>query len=678
MNPDDCIKELRRLIEKHNYLYYVLAKPEISDQEYDRLYRELVDLESNHPEFADDASPTRRVGSSLDSFVAVPHRQKMGSLDNTYSKDELFAFDARVKKALHGQPNYRAELKIDGAAISIWYEKGRFVKALTRGDGEKGDDVTTNIKTIRSLPLILLNPRNPIEPDPNPPEFLEVRGEVYMKRSVFDALNEKRKMDGEEPFANPRNAAAGSLKQLDPKEASARMLDFFCHGIGEYVPSQNNPLAIRAHSDLIEATKAWGIPTVSSKRFINIEQVWVAIEAIQGRRSQLGYDMDGVVVKVDDHDHQKRLGWTSKCPRWAIAYKYPAEKAETTLRGIDIQVGKTGALTPVARLEPVYLAGSTIENASLHNQDVIDKLGLMIGDHVLIEKGGEIIPQVVEVLVHKRTGHEKPFKMPSECPACGSKTERRTTSDGRTSAATFCSNASCPAQAFERIKYFASKNCMDIDGIGQSLIEKLIQAGKIKTPADLYFLSEQDFLDIGGYHEKSAKKFVQSITESKKQDLSRLITALNIPLVGKSTGELLAREFKTLKAFVNATKDQLEAVEGIGSAAAQSIVSFFRNVDNRNLVRRLVQAQVNMESMSVSAKKDPSFDGKTFVLTGTLSKYGRDQASEIIKQRGGKTSGSVSKNTDFVLAGENAGSKLDKAKKLGIKILTESEFEEMV
>lgn len=664
MDAAKRLQTLRAEVAKHDRLYYVEAKPKISDRDYDKLYKELVELEAKHPELADPTSPTQRVGNSLGSFVAVKHKQKMLSLDNTYDEKELRDFDERVRKALGDKFTYSAELKIDGAASTLWYEKGVLVKALTRGDGEKGDDITANVRTIRAVPLRLQTD--------NPPDFVEIRGEIYMPRTEFARLNKEREEAGDDLLANPRNAAAGSLKQKDPREAAKRGLNFFCYGTGDM-----EGLDIDRHSDFISLVKGWGVPVVRSRTCKDVKEVWKVIQAVKDQRHKLNYDTDGVVVKVDEFEFQAQMGTSSRSPKWGIAYKYEAERAETTLLKIDIQVGKTGVLAPVARLKPVHLAGSTIENATLFNQDNIDAKDIRIGDRVLIEKGGEIIPQVVEVLKAKRTGNEKKFKIPGQCPSCGSKASKKANADGTESAAIYCPNQSCPAQAFERIRYFVSKKCMDMDGVGESLIEKLLEKGKIKNAADLYSLTEDDFLELDNVKEKSAKKYCKAISDSKARDLSRLITSLNIPSVGKTMGTTFADHFQTLKAFVNAKKPELEAIDGVGSSMAEAVVSYFKNEDNRNFVRALVKAGINMENKTKRIK-NALIEGKTFVLTGTLSKFSRDEASDMIKQRGGKTSGSVSKNTDFVLAGEKAGSKLDKARSLNVKIIDEVEFEKML
>lgn len=663
MDPAKRIAQLVREINKHNYLYYVKANPEISDQQYDKMNRELLDLEAKHPNLVLPDSPTRRVGDEIDGgFETVKHTRKMLSLDNTYDEKELKDFDNRIQKALDGaRYQYSVELKIDGAAVSIWYENGILVKGLTRGDGEKGEDITANIKTIQSIPLRLRTKKGQ-----KPPKFLEVRGEVYMARTTFAKLNKKRAESGKKEFANPRNAAAGSLKQKDPKEVAKRGLDFFCHTFGKVDGGPD----IKTHGDFIKQVKTWGVPAVRFSICDNIKAVWKIIQQVDPKRKELAYETDGVVIKVNRFDLQDRVGHSSKAPKYAIAYKFPAEQVKTTLLDIDIQVGKTGVLTPVARLKPVYVAGSTVSNASLCNQDEIDRLDARIGDSVMIEKAGEIIPKVISVVKGDRKGNEKPFKIPMVCPVCKSKAVRV---DGEV--AIRCLNDVCPAKAQALIEYYVSRKCMDIDGIGEALIEKLIAKGLVKDPADLYSLTEKDFLSLDGIKSKSAKKYLANIEGSKDRDLSRLIASLNIHLVGQTLGEVLALEFESLENLRRAPFDKLESTDKIGTVAAKSIVDWFEK--NSAYVDKLVATGVNTKSKAVRVK-NILFESKTFVLTGTLARYTRDKASELIKQRGGKTSGSVSKRTDYVLAGESAGSKLKKAEEIGVTVIDEDEFDKML
>lgn len=657
----DRAATLRQEIARHDKLYYVDNRPEIGDRQYDALFRELVELEEQNPELRTPYSPTRRVGSSLDGFETAAHRQKMLSLDNTYSEEDLRDFDARVRKTV-GTASYSVEPKIDGAAISLWYENGTLAKALTRGDGEKGDDVTQNVRTIRCVPLRLRGGRHPA--------FMEVRGEVYMRKSVWEEQNAKRAKAGKDAFANPRNAAAGTLKLLDPKEVSDRNLSFFCHMLGE---AEWGGMRLLAHSEFILAAKEWGLPAVNSWVCRDMIEVWALIGAFGERKSKLDYETDGMVVKVDDFSLQASMGFTSRAPRFAIAYKYPAERAETTLLAIDIQVGKTGALTPVARLAPVRLAGSTVSNASLHNQDQIDRLDARIGDKVLVEKAAEIIPQVVAVLAHKRTGSETKFRIPDRCPECGTPVARN-----EEEAVVRCPNPTCWAKAQSFIEYFVSRDCMDLDGIGSSLIEKLIAANFVKDPSDLYSLKKEDLLTLDGVKDKTAQNALESIEQSKNRDLSRFVASLAIPLTGRRLSEVLAEEFGSLKEISEASLERLEKIEKIGKEKAKSIVEWFADPRNRDYVKRLESAGLCVRRARSEKISNPNFEGKVFVLTGTLDCMDREQASALIKERGGKTSGSVSRKTDFVLAGENAGSKLDKAKELGIKVICKADFEAMM
>jgi DNA ligase (NAD+) len=651
---------LREEIARHDKLYYVDIKPEISDQEYDKLFRELRDLEEAFPELRTTSSPTHRVGNSLNGFVSVDHAVKMGSLDNTYDKGELDVFDARVKKVV-GPVTYSVELKIDGAAISLWYEKGILTKALTRGDGQKGDDVTENVRTIRCIPLKLLGN--------NHPDFIEIRGEVYMLKSVWKNQNVQRTKDGKEPFANPRNAAAGSLKLLDPKDVASRHLSFFCHMLGKLDWSDE----FRLHSNFILQAREWGLPVVRSKICKDIDEAWELIEGVNTRRSKLDYETDGMVVKVDNLGFQEQIGHTSRAPKFAMAYKYPAERAETTLLGIDIQVGKTGALTPVARLKPVYLAGSTISNASLHNQNQIDRLDVRVGDQVLVEKAAEIIPQVVDVLTDKRNGTEKKFRMPDNCPSCGTKSVKK---DGE--AVARCPNHECKSKVQSFIEYYVSRDCMDLDGIGGSMIEKLIDAKLIKDPADLYCLTKDQLLTIDGIKEKSAEKALASIESSKDRTLARLVASLAIPLTGRRLSDVLAEEIGSLKDLSEADVQRLEKIEKVGQEKARAIVDWFREPRNKVYIQKLADAGLCTKVKKAKKTVNNNFVEKSFVLTGTLERMTRNDASAMIKERGGKTSGSVSRKTDFVLAGENAGSKLENAKELGVTVIDEKEFENML
>ena len=664
---------LRGEITRHDRLYYAEQRPALSDQDYDRLYQELKRLEEQQPALRVPDSPTLRVGNDLkegEHFPAVGHKRPMLSLDNTYDEAEVREFDARVKRFLEGaEPEYYVELKIDGAAISLWYEAGVFTRGLTRGDGEKGEEVTSNLRTIRQIPLRLELP----EPGPAP-AFLELRGEVYLPRSQFMRLNKEREEEGLEPFANPRNAAAGSLKLKSPKTVAERGLQIFVH-----TPGTLEGLAFERHAQFLETAERWGLPIVPVRKACrDIGEVCAFIEAYREKRKEFDFETDGMVIKVDPLRMQQTLGHTSKSPRYAIAYKYKAEEAETRVLGIEVQVGKTGVLTPVARFEPVFLAGSTVTYASLHNQDEIDRKDIRIGDWVAIEKAGEIIPQVVRVIKEKRTGSELAFRLPECCPVCGAAALRR---EGE--AAWRCANAQCPGRFRARILYFASRACMDIEDLGEKLVDKLIAAGQLADPADIYHLTLDKLLALERMGEKSARNLLAHIEESKQRDLARLLAALNIPHVGARNADLLAGHFGSLEALLEAPPERIEQVPGVGPIMARSVADFFSQSGERRQVERLMAAGLNTRSQTAEKRKAAAaaggaFAGKTFVLTGTLTLFTREQAEASIKDRGGKSAGAVSKKTDYVLAGEKAGSKLEKAKGLGVKIISEEEFRRML
>ena len=658
MTPKERIDWLRAELHRHNYNYYVLNAPEISDKEFDDLMRELQDLEKAHPEYADENSPTMRVGSDLNkNFTQVAHKYPMLSLGNTYSEGEVADFYERVKKALNEDFEICCELKFDGTSISLTYEDGKLVRAVTRGDGEKGDDVTDNVKTIRTIPLVLHG---------DYPRSFEIRGEILMPWVSFEALNREREAREEPLFANPRNAAAGSMRQLDPKVTKERQLDIIVFNV--QLTSGEQP---KTHAESLDMLEKLGFYTVPHKVFRTVEECCEEVRRIGDTRESYPFDIDGAVIKINDLAQREILGSTAKAPRWAVAYKYPPEEKPSVVRDIVVQVGRTGVLTPKAIVEPVRLAGTTVTAATLHNQDFIDKLDVRIGDTVIVRKAGEIIPEVLRVDLTKRPEGTVPFRLPDTCPECGSPVERDP--DG---AAVRCTGVECPAQRLRNLVHFASREAMDIEGLGFSLAEALVNSGMVKTPADLYRLDAQTVATLDRMGKKSAENLIDEIEKSKQQDLSRLLCAFGIRQVGQKAAKILARTFGSMDAIENATPLELTAVDDIGPITAESVVSWAQNPQTQHQIRMLREAGVNM--LSREERRDNRFLGKTFVLTGTLTKYTRDEASAIVESFGGKASSSVSKKTSYVLAGEAAGSKLDKARTLGIPVITEDEFEEMI
>ncbi len=654
------INELCMELEKHNYNYYVLDNPTISDFEYDALLRELENLEKAYPQFAREDSPTKRVGGfALEAFSQVEHIVPMESINDVFSYDELREFDDRIKSLLPGESvEYVVEYKIDGLSVSLDYENGILKVGSTRGNGRIGEDVTENIKTIKSVPLSILDV----------PSGFEVRGEVYMPHKSFEAVNERRELEGETPFANPRNAAAGSLRQLDPKIAAKRMLDIFVFNV-----QRASEELFDNHFDSLEYLKAHKFKVIPDyKKVSDIEECIAEIEAIGERRGSLDFDIDGVVIKVNSFDQRRRLGSTAKAPRWAAAFKFPPEKKAAKLTDIVINVGRTGVLTPNAVLTPVRLAGTTVSKATLHNIDYINEKDIRIGDTVFVQKAGEIIPEIVEVDFSKRTGSEQVFVMPESCPVCGAPVLRE-----EDESAYRCTGIECPAQLMRNIIHFASKSGMDIDGLGPALVESLVESGLVKSAADLYYLSEQDVMTLERMGAKSAKNLIEAIEKSKSNDLSKLISALGIRHIGAGASASIAGKFKSIDAIMNADTADFMEMDDIGDIMAESLKSFFENEQTRHTVERLRNAGVNMNATEVEIK-DTRFEGKTFVLTGTLPSYTRSQASEIIQSFGGKISSSVSKKTDYVLAGDEAGSKLEKAEKLGVTIISEEEFVSLI
>ena len=658
MNIEKEILELRKEIEEHNRNYYVLDNPTISDYDYDMLLHKLIKLEEENPEFADENSPTKRVGGeALKEFEQVVHQIPMQSLGDVFSKEEIMDFDKRVAQGLEGQSyEYVTEMKIDGLSVSLEYENGRFFKGSTRGDGNVGENITENLKTIKSIPLVL----------PESVERLEVRGEVYMPKASFERLNEERKNSNEPVFANPRNAAAGSLRQLDSKVTAKRNLDVFIFNI------QQTTKELSSHKEGLEWLKSLGFK-VSPRRevFSNMEEAFAEILRIGEERPNLPFDIDGAVVKVNSLAQREHLGTTTKVPRWAIAYKFPAERQETTVEDIIVQIGRTGVITPNAVLTPVRVAGSTVSRATLHNEDFIRDKGLMIGDRVLIQKAGDIIPEVVEVLKEKRTGNEREFEMPKACPACGEPLYRE---EGE--AATRCVSTNCPAQKVRSIIHFASRGAMDIEGLGDAVVEQLVDEGLIKNTADLFQLEFMDLVGLERFGEKSAQNLIDAIETAKKNPLDRLICGLGIRLIGAKAAKNIAAHFKNIDAIMGATVEEVSAIDDVGDKMAESLVHYFSEPETKELIERMKAAGVNM--VAEERPTGGSLESRTFVLTGTLPTLKRSEAQKMIEDNGGKVSGSVSKKTDFVVAGEEAGSKLDKANALGVAVITEKELLEML
>ncbi len=654
------IRELTDLINEHNYYYYVLDNPKISDAEYDRLMKELLELEEAFPELVSPASPTRRVGGvPAAGFTSLAHYTPMLSLSNAFGEQDLRDFDRRVRGGLAGQPvKYVVELKIDGLAVSLVYRNGVMVRGATRGDGITGEDITQNLRTIKSIPLRL---RRPIP-------LLEVRGEAFLPKREFARLNEEREEAGEPTFANPRNAAAGSLRQLDPRVTAGRALDAFLYGVG-----QTEGFDAAGHLEGLALLKELGFKVSPYiKAFSHLEGVIRYCREWTDKRHSLPYEIDGLVVKVNDFRQQAVLGATSKSPRWAVAYKFPAEEAETVVRDIFVRVGRTGVLTPTASLKPVKVAGSTVSSATLHNEDIIREKDIRIGDRVVIHKAGDVIPEVIQALPEKRIGAEKTFAMPERCPVCGTGVRRV---GGEV--AVRCPNDKCPGRAREGIIHFVSRSAMDIEGLGPSVVTALLSAGLVRDAADLYYLRFEDLVNLERMGPKSSGNLLRAIENSKSNSLAQLIFALGLRLVGERAGKILAAHFGTIKLLQAATAEELTAIPEIGPKMADSIAAYFRDPVNLKLLEKLQAAGVNMvqEQPQVGARP---LEGKQFVLTGSLSRYTRKEAQDLIEKLGGRVSSSVSKNTDYVLAGEDPGSKYDKAQALGVTIISEAEFEEMI
>ncbi len=675
-------------IHRHDYQYHVLAQPTISDQEYDRLYHQLLDLEKEFPELITSDSPTQRVGGEpLKEFKQVPHLVPMLSLDNTYSQEELREFVKRVQRLLPTEKlDWVVEPKVDGVAINLRYEHGLFTCGATRGDGATGDDITANLKTVRSIPsrlrcsagvsLVPLSAADKKDGERREacPALLEVRGEVYLTKAGFEKLNAERKAAGEEPFANPRNAAAGSLKQLDPRIVAKRPLDIVVYGLGQVEGARQQP---QKHDEMLAWLKSLGLKTPEKTwRCRSAEELVAAIDELDKVRRKFPYETDGAVIKLNSFVQREKAGFTSKAPRWAIAYKYAAERAQTKLKAVTVQVGRTGALTPVAELEPVFLAGSTISRATLHNQDYIRQKDIRIGDTVTIEKAGEVIPAVVDVVLARRSGNEIPFSFPTRCPECGSKISRAPgIVEDDEGVVWRCLNADCPAQVRGRIEHWCARGAMDIEGGGEVLVRQLVEKGLARDVADLYSLKLSEVANLERMGEKSAQNFLDGVEASKKRDMWRVLYGLGILHVGAGVAKALGRGFATLDDVLAAGVDQLTECEDVGEVIAHSIVQWHGDERNRKLIERLRQAGVNFKSELYQPKaKAGALAGKTFVLTGTLPNLKREEATARIEALGGKVSSSVSKKTDYVVAGEEAGSKLDKAQKLGVKIIDENEL----
>ncbi len=653
------IQSLREKLNKYNYEYYVLDQPSVPDAEYDRLMQQLIELEERFPEWLTPNSPSQRVGGEpIDAFRKVEHTVPMLSLANAFNEQDLKDFDRRVRERIGSDFTYVSELKIDGLAVSLSYENGEFVQGATRGDGMIGEDITSNLMTIRSIPLTLNKRVN-----------LEVRGEVFMPKRSFLRLNEERSTAGEDLFANPRNAAAGSLRQLDPRVAASRNLDIFLYGVGQLEGEE-----VVSHSDSLEFLKSIGFKVNPEwKRCNTIDEAAAYVNGWFERRPNLDYEIDGIVIKVDLLEQQQALSSTAKSPRWAIAYKFPAEEVVTRLIDIELSVGRTGVVTPTAILEPVTVAGTTVRRASLHNEDLIKEKDIRIGDTVIIRKAGDIIPEVTQVILDRRTGNELPYSMPDHCPACGSDLERL---DGEV--ALRCLNPTCPAQITEGLIHFASRNAMNIEGLGEKVVEQLFNEGLIENVADLYKLQKEALLKLERMGDKSSDNLLQAIESSKENSLERLLFGLGIRFVGSGAARILAEACLSLDDLANKTREELQEINEIGEKMADSVVRYFERPEVTTLIEELRASGVNMSYkgpvLSEATDSDSIFASKTVVLTGKLEQFTRGEAKAEVEARGGKVTGSVSRNTDIVVAGEDAGSKLTRAQELDIRIMDEEEF----
>ncbi|MGD0568160.1 MAG: NAD-dependent DNA ligase LigA [Candidatus Sulfotelmatobacter sp.] len=661
------IEALREKIRHHEYLYYVVDNPEISDAEFDKLMRELKDLEAGHPELITPDSPTQRVGGKpREGFVKVPHSSPMLSLDNTYNEEELRDWERRVHE-LSGQSDvdYVCELKLDGMSLALIYEDGKLVRGITRGDGSVGEDVTLNVRTVRSIPLSI--PKEKLKKAGIPANF-EARGELLMPTAAFKKVNEERERKGLATFANPRNFTAGTVRQLDANITAERRMDFF-----PYILLENGRTYFDRHWKTLEALDAAGFKVNQNRKLVHgIDEAWTFIQQWEAKRDSLPYEIDGIVIKVDRTALQDELGFTGKAPRWAIAYKYAARAGITKLEDIRVQVGRTGKLTPVAMLAPVLIGGTTVRNATLHNMDEIERLGVKIGDWVQVERGGDVIPKVVKVIEDKdHPRGTRVFEMPEKCPVCGTKVVR---TEGEVDYR--CVNANCPAKLRETILHFASRGVMNIDGMGDALVNQLTERGLVKNVADIYKMTKDDLLSLERMGDKSAQNILDEIEASKKLPLERVIYGLGIRMVGERTAQFLAEHFGSMEALETASVEELQDVNEVGPRIAESIVEFFSIAANRKLVERLREAGLTL--IGQKKQRGTKLVGKTFVLTGTLAHFTRDEAKKMIEDAGGKVTGSVSKKTDYVVAGADAGSKLDKAKELGVKVIEEEELDRLL
>lgn len=656
------VEALRAEIRRHDYLYHVLDRPKITDAEYDRMFRELVDLEARYPELVTPDSPTQRAGAPpAAEFRPVPHALPMLSLQNCFRDEELAEWHDRVRRLLgEERVEYVCEPKLDGLSVELVYEDGVFVVGSTRGDGRVGEDVTANLRTIRQLPLRLFPVNGSV------PRLLEVRGEVYMEKAAFLRLNEERARRGEPEFANPRNAAAGSLRQLDSTITARRPLKLFCYHVGRV-----EGIEIRSQAQLLTTFPSLGLPVNPRwKLGRDLPEVRAYYRELLAERDEVPYATDGMVVKVNDFSQRERLGEIARAPRWAIAYKFPAEEALTRVREIVVQVGRTGALTPVAHLDPVEVSGVTVSRATLHNEDEVRRKDVRVGDWVIVRRAGEVIPEIVRALPERRTGEEREFQMPKLCPACGGPVVRPAGE-----ATHRCENLSCPARIKEAILHYASRRAADIQGLGEKLVDRLVETGLVARISDLYRLRREDLLAVERMGEKSAQNLLDEIERSKGMSLARLIFALGIRHVGERVAELLAERFPSLEALSHATVEELTALRGVGPQIAQSIVSFFRNEENQRLIAEL--AAVGVDPRAGEPQAGP-LSGKVFVFTGTLGGLTRDEAQRLVASRGGRVASTVSRQVDYVVAGENPGSKLDRARELGIPVLTEAEFRRLI